>query len=184
MKGLVQPGNGRNDIGAAVGGAEDASVVSGVDEARSEGGGILNVNVVPANANNVAAVESGQVWLCQNALAATVGPPTGVTFQNITRNLPGTRAVLRRFPWNRSRQDGELTNPAGPIEFEIAPVDRKDPADLLPLRCANESGVREVHRQVAILPHQFTHARQVGGLERQNPHGFAFQETPERFLSF
>ena len=52
------------------------------------------VAVAPTNGNNVAAAVGGQVWLSTNALAATVGAPTGVTFTNITRNLPG-RNVLR-----------------------------------------------------------------------------------------
>ena len=52
------------------------------------------VDIAPGNANNVAAGVDGQVWLSTNAKAATVGPPSGVTFANITRNLPG-RAVTR-----------------------------------------------------------------------------------------
>ena len=52
------------------------------------------VAVAPTNGNNVAAAVGGQVWLSTNALALTVGAPTGVTFTNITRNLPG-RNVLR-----------------------------------------------------------------------------------------
>jgi hypothetical protein len=51
--------------------------------------------VAPANSNFVAVVDAGgSVFVSTNALAATVGPPNGVVFTNITRNLPG-RAVTR-----------------------------------------------------------------------------------------
>jgi len=56
-----------------------------------------NVDVAPTNGNNVVIAAGTQVWVSTNALAATVGLPTGVTFTNITRNLPGrnvTRAVF------------------------------------------------------------------------------------------
>jgi photosystem II stability/assembly factor-like uncharacterized protein len=47
-----------------------------------------NASVAPTNGNNVAVAVGAQVFATTNALAATVGPPTGVTFTNITRNLP------------------------------------------------------------------------------------------------
>ncbi len=50
--------------------------------------------VSPTNGNNVVVFNGPQVFVTTNALAATVGPPNGVTFTNITRNLPG-RNVLR-----------------------------------------------------------------------------------------
>jgi len=54
--------------------------------------------VAPANSNFVAVVDGNpfgsSVYVSTNALAATVGPPNGVVFTNITRNLPG-RAVTR-----------------------------------------------------------------------------------------
>jgi photosystem II stability/assembly factor-like uncharacterized protein len=50
--------------------------------------------VAPTNGNNVVVVNGPQVFVSTNALAATVGLPTGVTFANITRNLPA-RNVLR-----------------------------------------------------------------------------------------
>ena len=53
-----------------------------------------NVDVAPANGNNVVIAAGTQVFVSTNALAATVGPPTGVTFANITRNLP-SRNVAR-----------------------------------------------------------------------------------------
>ena len=53
-----------------------------------------NVAVAPTNGNNVVVANGTQVFVSTNALAATVGAPNGVTFTNITRNLPG-RNVLR-----------------------------------------------------------------------------------------
>jgi len=53
-----------------------------------------NVDIAPTNGNNVVIAAGSQVYVSTNAQAATVGPPTGVTFANITRNLP-TRNVAR-----------------------------------------------------------------------------------------
>jgi hypothetical protein len=53
-----------------------------------------NVDVAAANGNNVVVAAGNQVFVSTNALAGTVGPPTGVTFTNITRNLP-SRNVAR-----------------------------------------------------------------------------------------
>jgi hypothetical protein len=53
-----------------------------------------NVDVAPTNGNNVVIAAGSQVFVTTNALAATVGPPAGVTFTNITRNLP-SRNVAR-----------------------------------------------------------------------------------------
>ena len=56
-----------------------------------------NVDVAPANGNHVVIGAGSQVYVSTNALATTVGGPTGVTFSNITANLPGrnvTRAVF------------------------------------------------------------------------------------------
>jgi photosystem II stability/assembly factor-like uncharacterized protein len=47
-----------------------------------------NASVAPSNGNNVVVAVGTQVFVTTNALAATVGPPAGVTFTNITRNLP------------------------------------------------------------------------------------------------
>jgi len=51
-------------------------------------------SVAPTNGNNVVVAARKRVFVSTNALAATVGPPSGVTFTNITRNLPN-RNVLR-----------------------------------------------------------------------------------------
>jgi len=54
------------------------------------------VDVARTNSNNVVVAANNQVFLSINALAATVGGPTGVTFANITRGLPiGNRNVTR-----------------------------------------------------------------------------------------
>ena len=52
------------------------------------------IAVAPTNADNVVVANGGRVLVSTNALAATVGAPNGVTFADITRNLPG-RTVLR-----------------------------------------------------------------------------------------
>ncbi len=66
------------------------------------GNRVGEVNVAPGNANNVVVGVRGQVWVSTNALAATVGPPTGVTFTNITRNLPGRDVIRVAFDPNDS----------------------------------------------------------------------------------
>jgi hypothetical protein len=60
-------------------------------------GGTGNVDVAPSNGNNVVIAVGTQVFVSTNALAATVGPPTGVTFTNITPNLPGRTVTRARF---------------------------------------------------------------------------------------
>jgi hypothetical protein len=55
------------------------------------------INVAPANGNNVVLAAATQVFVSTNALAATVGPPTGVTFSNITRNLPARNVARAVF---------------------------------------------------------------------------------------
>lgn len=52
------------------------------------------IAVATTNGNNVVVANGSRVLVSTNALAATVGAPTGVTFTDITRNLPG-RTVLR-----------------------------------------------------------------------------------------
>ena len=47
-----------------------------------------SVDVARGNGNHVVFAVNNQVFLSTNALAATVGPPSGVVFTNITRNLP------------------------------------------------------------------------------------------------
>ncbi|MCW2986861.1 MAG: hypothetical protein JWR63_4431 [Conexibacter sp.] len=53
-----------------------------------------NVDVARADGNNVVIALGNRVLVSADALAATVGPPNGVTFTDITRNLP-SRPVLR-----------------------------------------------------------------------------------------
>ena len=59
------------------------------------GGGIGEVDVAPANSNNVVAVSGSQVFVSTNALAAM-----GVTFTNITRNLPARAVATVAFDPN------------------------------------------------------------------------------------
>lgn len=58
------------------------------------GNRVGEVAVAKANSNIVAVGVRNQVWVTTNALASSVGPPSGVTFTNITRNLPG-RDIVR-----------------------------------------------------------------------------------------
>jgi hypothetical protein len=53
--------------------------------------------VAPSNSNNVLVASGTQVFVTTNALAATVGPPNGVTFTNITRNLPSRNVQRAAF---------------------------------------------------------------------------------------
>ena len=56
-----------------------------------------NVDVAPTNGNHVVIAAGTQVFVSTNALAATVGLPTGVTFANITANLPGRNVARAVF---------------------------------------------------------------------------------------
>ena len=53
--------------------------------------------MAPTNGNNVVIAAGSPVFVSTNALAATVGPPTGVTFTDITRNLPGRNVARAAF---------------------------------------------------------------------------------------
>ena len=50
--------------------------------------GTGDVDIARTNGNNVVIGVGNRVFVSTNALAATVGPPTGVVFTDITRNLP------------------------------------------------------------------------------------------------
>jgi hypothetical protein len=56
-----------------------------------------NIDVAPTNSNNVVIAAGNQVFVTTNALAATVGPPTGVVFTNITINLPNRNVIRAVF---------------------------------------------------------------------------------------
>ena len=62
--------------------------------------GTGNVDVAPANGNNVVIAVRNQVFVSTNALLPTVGPPAGVTFTNITRNLPSRNVARAVFDPN------------------------------------------------------------------------------------
>lgn len=59
-----------------------------------------NASVAPSNGNNVVVAVGSQVFVTTNALAATVGLPNGVTFTNITRNLPARNVQRAAFDPN------------------------------------------------------------------------------------
>jgi hypothetical protein len=56
-----------------------------------------NVDVAPTNGNNVVIAAGNKVWVSTNALAATVGLPTGVTFTDITPGLPNRNIARAVF---------------------------------------------------------------------------------------
>jgi photosystem II stability/assembly factor-like uncharacterized protein len=62
--------------------------------------GTGNVDVARANGNNVVIAVRNQVFVSTNALLPTVGPPAGVTFTNITRNLPSRNVARAVFDPN------------------------------------------------------------------------------------
>jgi Abnormal spindle-like microcephaly-assoc'd, ASPM-SPD-2-Hydin len=62
--------------------------------------GTGNIAVARTNGNNVAIAVGRQVFVSTNALAATVGPPSGVTFTDITRNLPPRNVARVAFDPN------------------------------------------------------------------------------------
>ena len=62
--------------------------------------GTGDVDVARTNGNNVAIAVGNQVFVTTNALAATVGPPTGVVFTDITRNLPPRNVARIAFDPN------------------------------------------------------------------------------------
>ena len=53
-----------------------------------------SIDVARGNPNNIVIAIDDQVFVSTNVLASTVGPPSGVTFTNIKRNLPN-RFVTR-----------------------------------------------------------------------------------------
>lgn len=59
-----------------------------------------SVDIARGNSNNVVVGFNGQVWVSTNAKAATVGPPSGVIFTNITRNLPAQNVTRVLFDPN------------------------------------------------------------------------------------
>ena len=59
-----------------------------------------SVDVARVNANNVAIGAGNRVFVSTNALAATVGAPSGVTFTDITRNLPARNVSRVAFDPN------------------------------------------------------------------------------------
>lgn len=62
--------------------------------------GTGNIDVARTNGNNVVIAVFNRVFVSTNALAATVGAPTGVTFTDITRNLPPRNVARVAFDPN------------------------------------------------------------------------------------
>lgn len=62
--------------------------------------GTGEVDVARVDGNHVAIAVGNQVFVSTNARAATVGPPTGVVFANVTRNLPPRRVARIAFDPN------------------------------------------------------------------------------------
>lgn len=62
--------------------------------------GVGNPAVARTNGNNIVVAVGTQVFVSTNALAATVGAPAGVTFANITRNLPNRNVQRAAFDPN------------------------------------------------------------------------------------
>jgi hypothetical protein len=58
------------------------------------------IDVSRLDGNKVVVAVGGDVFVSTNALAATVGPPHGVIFTNITRNLPGRTVARAKFDPN------------------------------------------------------------------------------------
>lgn len=75
------------------------------------------------------------------------------------------------FVSNDPGQDGEPANAEGTVEREIASIERKNAADLLALGDPHKSRVGQIHRQIAILSHQDTHARDAVGGQRKATEG-------------
>src|SRR5271170_3727829 len=61
----------------------------------------------------------------------------------------------------RSGKDVEPSEAMRSIDLEILPVDCEDSPYALAFGDAHQRGIREVHRQIAILPHQFAHAGKI-----------------------
>ena len=59
-----------------------------------------HVDISGTNGNYVVFAADTQVFVSANALASTVGPPTGVTFANISRNLPNRNVARVAFDPN------------------------------------------------------------------------------------
>ena len=59
------------------------------------------------------------------------------------------------------RNDRESPNPRGAVNLKIAPVQGEDPPLPFAFGNAHQGRVRQVHRQITVLAHQLSHARQI-----------------------
>jgi len=100
---------------------------------------------------------------------------------------PRARAIVTRKDESGlkiSGQDREPADSSRAVNFEISPVDREDTRDPFSLRGPNQGRVREIHREVAIFPHELAQSRDVSGVQRQDPDSVPFEEPPECLLRF
>lgn len=67
----------------------------------------------------------------------------------------------------RLRQDHEPSQPGGPIERKVAPVEREHATEAFPFSDAHERCIGEVHREIAVLVHQVPESGSVGVVERR-----------------
>jgi len=74
--------------------------------------------------------------------------------------------------------------PTDSICNEVPPVQCKHLLDAFTLGHAHQRGIRQIHRQVAVLPDQSANTRDVSLLYRENPHRAAFDHFEQRVLRF
>ena len=73
--------------------------------------------------------------------------------------------LARGAPASRQEREAALARQA--VDREVALVEGEDAAQVVALGDADQGGVGEVHRQVAVLGHQLLDARHVGRVERR-----------------
>lgn len=81
-----------------------------------------------------------------------------------------------------SREESKSADSRRAIDGKITPVERENPADSFPLGNTHKSGIGEIHRQIVILLHQFTHTRHVVDCQRQDVDGPTLDDFPQRPL--
>src|SRR5437764_726695 len=92
------------------------------------------------------------------------------------------RVICGHYGSAQLRQDAESADAIRAVDREIAAVEGEDAADLFPLRYANERGVGEIHREIAVLFHQLTHAGQVLDFDLDEIERHALDHFPQRAL--
>src|SRR5713226_578624 len=100
---------------------------------------------------------------------------------NLTRDASFT-GELQDTPPRQSGNDLESPNALRPIDLEVAAIDREDSTEMLALCHAHQRGISEIHREVAILPHQLSHAKAVCLLQVRHQERIALQNLPQHIL--